>query len=106
MTLDNYIKLLDGVPMRLHFTDHAVGDRLVMDPVLEFEKRVTVLTLVVDEEDGRPVTKTLSVTAQNLAAQLSGYLSERIYRGYDFVLTRRGLGFATKYTVMIFPRPS
>ena len=104
MVLDNYVTLPEGVPVRLHFTDHAVGDRQVMDPLLGFEKRISVLTLVVDEQDGRAVAKTLSVTSQNLAAQLSAYLTERVYRGYDYTITRRGAGFNTKFTVMAAPR--
>lgn len=105
MTLDNYVTFVEGTPTRLHFTDHALQDRDIPDPLLGFSKRISTLVLVVDEQDGRPVAKTLSVTAQSLAAQLSGYLADRLYRGYDFVVVRRGAGFSTRYSVTAIPRP-
>ena len=104
MVLDNYVTLPEGIPVRLHFVDHTIGDRDVMDPLLGFNKRISVLTLVVDQQDGLAVSKVLSVTSQNLAAQLGAYLSEKVYRGYDFIITRRGAGFNTKYTVMAEPK--
>ncbi len=103
--LDNYVSFQEGVPKRLHFTDHALQDRLTPDPLLGFAKMLTVLVLVVDEEDGYKVSKTLSVTSGALAGQLSGYLVDRLYRGYDFVITRRGAGFGTRYSVTGIPRP-
>ncbi len=104
MVLDNYVAFEDGASKRLHFTADHLGDRPVRDPLLGVEKMLTVLVLQVDEEDGQPVAKLLSITSQNFAAQLAGYLPNQLYRGYDFIITRRGTGFGIKYTVIAIPR--
>ena len=105
MVLENYVVLPEGRPVRLHFTEHGMVDRDIPDPLLGFPKRVTTLVFLVDEEDGRPVAKSLDITAEGLAAQLAGYLVDQQYRRYDIIITRRGSGFGTKYTVVASPRP-
>ena len=102
--LDNYVQLREGVPTRLHFTAHRLGDRPLRDPLLGIDKVVTVLDLVVDEEDGARVSKVLSVTAQGLASQLQPYLQAEILPRYTFTLPRRGSGCATRYLVAAAPR--
>lgn len=103
MVLSNYVTFEEGIPRRLHFTDHSFGDKEILDPVAQITKKVTTLVLVVDREDGHAVSKTLSITSENLASQLAGYLSDRAYRKYDFSITRRGSSFATRYTVDVIP---
>jgi hypothetical protein len=102
--LDNVVQLREGVPKRLHFTDHAIADVEIQDPLLQRPKMVTRLTFTVDEEDGSPVAKTFSVLSERLAGDLGPYLPERAYRSLEFVITRRGTGFATSYTVLRIPR--
>lgn len=104
--LDNVVQLREGAPKRLHFTDHGIGDVEIQDPVMRVAKMVTRLTFTVDEEDGSPVAKTFSVLSERLAGDLAPYLPERAYRSLEFVITRRGTGFATSYTVLRIPRAS
>ncbi len=104
MVLENYVVFEEGVPKRLHFTDHHLGDRDMPDPLIGITKRLTVLTMVVDQEDGYPVSKILSITANSLASQLAGYLPDRSYTRYDWEITRRGAGFSSRYTVIATPR--
>ena len=105
MVLENYVTFEEGRPKRLHFTSHAVSDRRLRDPLTGLEKSMTVLAMQVDEEDGLPVAKLLSITSEGLAAQIQGYLSGEQYRAYDYTITRRGAGFGTRYSVTAIPRP-
>ena len=101
--LDNVVRLEDGVPKRLHFTAWSVGDREITDPLTRLVKRVSVLQLVVDREDARPVAKTLGVTSEALAAQLRPYLDAGAISLYEITITRRGSGFQTRYQVDVSP---
>lgn len=102
--LDNIVKLPEGIAKRLHFTSAAFQDRAIKDPVTQETKVVTVLVLVVDQEDGVTVAKTLGVTAEGLAAQLAPYLDAGRIGSHDFTITRRGSSFATRYAVEASPR--
>lgn len=100
----NYVVLEPGVPKALHFTDHAVSTAVLLDPLLGIEKPVRRLTFVVDEEDGRPVAKTYSITSSDHQAYFQDLLAEKRYGGYTFFITKRGDGFRTKYSVIQLPR--
>jgi hypothetical protein len=104
MVLENFVTFVEGVPLRLHFVDHSLADRVITDPLTGLAKRITTLQMVVDEEDGLPVAKVLSITSENLASQIAGYLPDKAYRAYYFTITRRGSGFSTRYTVAVNPR--
>jgi hypothetical protein len=105
MVLDNYVTFVEGRPKRLHLTDHSIAIKTIRDPVIQLDKPVATLTFVVDEEDGLRSQKIWSITAQGLAAQLSGYLPDRTYQRYDFVVTKRGAEFGIRYSVEAIPRP-
>jgi hypothetical protein len=41
--------------------------------------------------------------SENLANQFRAYLDKQLYRRYDFLITMRGTGYQTKYTVEAIP---
>lgn len=101
MVLANYVELQPGVPKRLHFTSHGLVTRDLLDPLLGRPKPVTSLLFTVDREDGVAVAKTLSVTSEKLAASLEPYLEGERYQALEFVITKAGAGFLTRYTVEV-----
>jgi len=101
MVLQNYVTLESGVPKRLHFAAGALVSREITDPLTKQAKTVRTLQFVVDQVDGRPEPTTFSVTAERLAAMLAPYLSEDRYRLYDFIITRIGEGFRTRYDMRV-----
>ncbi len=102
--LGNYVQFEEGIPRRLHFIGHTMVDRVIRDPVLQMDKPVTTLNLIVDELDGEKVTQVLSVLSENLASQLEPWTQGQRYLNNDFIITKRGTGFQTRYTVEVVPR--
>ena len=102
--LGNFVSFEEGVPRRFHFAGHTMVDKVIRDPVLGIDKQLTTLNLIVDELDGERVTQVLSVTSENLAAQLQPWTSGQRYLTNDFVITKRGAGFQTRYSVEVAPR--
>lgn len=103
--VENFVRLTEGIPKRLHFKDHAYVTRRIRDPVTGWEKNVTVLEFLVDFEDGRPVEKVFSVIQSKLEAALMPYLEGKRYRDYLFTITRIGTGFTTEFRVEVSPWP-
>lgn len=66
--------------------------RVITDTIFMRPKTIQSLLLLVDEEDGRPVTKTYSVVSEKLVGDLSGYLEGNRYRGYRFTLIKDAPG--------------
>jgi len=102
--LGNFVSFEEGVPKRIHIVGDTTVDRVIHDPVLNIDKPLTTLTLVVDELDGERVTQVLSVTSENLAAQLMPWTQGKRYLQNDFIITMRGAGFQRRYTVEVVPR--
>lgn len=103
--LMNYVELERDIPKRLHFTDHYYVEGDIWDKDLNKMKWVRRLIFWCDEEDEEPSAKTFSVLAQGLLGKLEPYLKDHDYRGYDFVITKRGERFVTQYSVEVIPRP-
>lgn len=103
---ENFVRLAEGQMVELHFTDHAIAPRTIVDPVTQLAKEVTTLTFVVDEEGGRPVAKTYSITSNQHMQDFGPYLEGRRYRDYTWVITARGSGFLRRYVTIRLPRPS
>ena len=103
--LENYVKLISGIPKRLHFKDHAFTTRRIRDPVSGFVKSVQVLEFLVDWEDGAPVEKIFSVIQAKLAAHFQPYLEGKRYRDYLFTITKIGEGFTAEFRVEASPWP-
>lgn len=102
--LENFITFQDGVPRRFHATDHAIVEREIIDPLLGIPKRVRSLMLFFDEVDGERRPASLSILSDDLANQLAPLLPERAYRTATLVITKRGFGFLTKYSLERLPR--
>lgn len=102
--LMNYITLEKDTPTRMHFTDHYYVEREIWDPDLGRTRWVRSLVLWCDELEGEPSARTLSVLATKLADLFAPYLEGNRYRTFDFVVTKRGEGFATVYTLEAIPR--
>ena len=103
--LENFVKLEPGIRKVLHFYDHVIVIREIMDPVLGKTKPVRSLTFFVDEEDGRPVKKTFSIIQEKLAAALAPYLPGKRYLDFNFAITKIGAGFTAEFEVEAIPRP-
>jgi hypothetical protein len=101
--LDNYVRLEEGITKELHFYDHYFAEREIRDPVTQRVKKVRVLIMRVDEEDGRKVDKEFSVMAEKLALQLMPYIQGGTYRNYKFRILKTGKGFTTEYTLTAIP---
>jgi hypothetical protein len=103
MAVENYVRLVEGIPKRLHFVDHTFVRRKIKDPETKFEKEVQVLVFRVDYEDGRKVDKTFSVIQQKLASFFTPYLPGKAYKDVLFTITRIGSGFTAEFTVETSP---
>ena len=101
--LDNFVRLMEGIPKRLHFKDHTYATRRIRDPITGWEKTVRTLEFLVDYEDGVPVEKVFSVIQSKLEAALRPYLEGKRYRDYLFVITKIGSGFTSEFRVEVLP---
>lgn len=105
MAIENYVRLVEGIPKRLHFKDHAYVVRRIRDPVTGWVKDVRVLEFLVDYEDGVPVEKVFSVIQSKLAAALAPYVEGKRYRDFLFTITKIGSGFLSEFKVEVSPWP-
>lgn len=102
--IENFIVLEPGVGRSLHFRDHAIVDRVITDPVLKERRTVQSLLFYVDEEDGRVVDKTYSIVSQKHAAEFTGYLEGKRYRGYVFTIIKDAPGTVPPRIAKVVPR--
>ncbi len=102
-SLGNFVQLSNDIPKRLHFTAWKIVEREITDPHTKSPKKAKVLQLDVSREDGIQVSKTYSVLSEKHAQQLAPYLENQSFLRFDFIITRRGRGFLTEYTVRIEP---
>ena|SRR4030042_50523 len=98
MVLDNYVRLVDNKPSRLHFVDHVLTTDTIVDPKTRQVKQVNRLVFQVDELDGRPVVSTYSILSDKHAKDFNPYLSGERYKNYDFVITVSGEGLRREYS--------
>ncbi len=103
--LANYIRLVPGLPSRMHFTDHYFIKREIADKETGKPKQIDSLVFYCNEEGGEPVSKTFSILSQKLAAHMEPYLPDNKYRGYDFIITQIGEGFLKDWNVQPIKRP-
>jgi hypothetical protein len=90
--IQNFVVLRPGVPVRLHFVDHRVLKRAIVDPVRGVQVERESLLLYVDKMDGVKVDLTYSVLSQKHAAEFAGYLEGKKYVGYEFVVVKDAAG--------------
>ncbi len=103
--MSNYIRLVPGIPTRMHFTDDYLVDREIKDQETGKPKRIKSLVFWVDELDGRSDSRTFSILSQKLSAHFEPYLKDKLYNRYDFIITQIGEGFLKDWNVQPILRP-
>ncbi len=103
MPLGNIVMLKSGIPERMHFASHIIEKRTITDPRTGNPALRNVLVFDVDRYNGQPSTAKFSTMAEKLYGKLEAYLSGQLYRGYEFIITQRGEGFRTDWTVEAIP---
>jgi hypothetical protein len=103
MPLGNIVMLDPDVPERMHFTDHTIVSRDITDPTTGRPATRKVLEFSVDRMNGQPAAAKFSTMAETLYSQLEPFLSGQVYRQYEFIITKRGGGYRTRYTVDRIP---
>ena len=101
--LENYIKLVPGVPVRLHFAAHAIVDKAITDPLTGLPGTRRSLVFNVDRENGVEVSKTFSTLAEKLAVFLEPDLFGERYKLYEYTITQIGFSFQTRFSVGKIP---
>jgi len=103
--LMNYVRVVAGIPARMHFTDDYWVEREIADKETGKPKRIRSLVFWVDELDGEDVARTFSILSEKLAAHMTPYLPGKRYGGYDFIITQIGEGFLKDWNVQVIKRP-
>jgi hypothetical protein len=103
MVLQNYLILQTGVPTRVHFIDHSIDTRTITDNITQRPKAVNALVFDLDRVDGVAKTGKFSTLSDKLANQFASYLKDHSYTKYEFIITQRGSGFMSSYTVQAIP---
>lgn len=98
--LVNFVRLEDGKPTRVHFTDHYWIDREIATGEGLPAKTVRSLTLQVDRLEGAPFFGTLSFLSVKAIEALRPFLPDKRYMSYEFVYTKEGSGFSTEYRML------
>ena len=104
MVLQNYVRLQQGVPARLHFYHVEKMVKTITDPLTLKPKSVQSLEFSVDELNGRPAVSTYSIISDKHAQDFAPFLVGEKFKEYDFVITMTGTGFRTEYQVQSIPR--
>jgi len=104
--LMNYVALEKDVPTRMHFTDHYLVEREIWDEKLGRFKTIKSLVFWVDQLNGEPTARTFSIVSETLASILRPSLPDHTYIDKEYVITKQGEGFATRYQVEVIPKTS
>lgn len=97
--MTNYVKLVSGVPTRMHFSDDYIVERDIQDPETGRIKRIRGLVLWVDRLGAKDCGKSFSVLSEKLRTQLEPFLKDKLYQKYEFIITEMGAGFYKDWTV-------
>lgn len=103
MVLQNYLMLEEGVPARVHFSDHVIEKRTITDPLTGQPTTRNVLVFDVDLLNGLPVFAKYSIMAEKHASQFAAYLEKKQYRDYNFTITMSGEGFRRSWSLQVIP---
>lgn len=101
--ISNYVSLVPGRMVRLHFSDHAILKRQIEDPIRHVQVERESLLLYVDRVDGAPVDKIYSVLSQKHAAEFAGYLEGKRYKAYEFIVVKDAAGTVPPRIVSVVP---
>jgi len=100
---ENWVILRPGERTTLHFYDHALVTKAITDPVTGRVKTVQSLTMYVDLQDDKKVSKMFSVISMKLAQAISAYIPERRYKEYLFLIEKPIEKFRPPYLVEVKP---
>jgi hypothetical protein len=103
MVLKNYVELQDGVPARMHYIGHSIVVKRITDKLTGLPSDKNSLVFSVDRLNGVEVLTTFSTLADTLAEQLMPYTEGRRYIGLEFIITKHGKEFQTRYSVEVKP---
>lgn len=103
MVLENYVKLVSGVPKRVHITGWRIVERDITDHTTGLPTKRKALVMDVDLEDGRPVAKEFSTLADKLASALFPDLESGVYSQVMYEITQVGVGYQTRFQVTKLP---
>lgn len=101
--IENFVVLKPGIPVTLHFSDHAVVKRQITDPIRGVPVTRESLLFYVDEKDGTKVDRVYSILSQKHAAEFAGYLPGKKYVGYRFTIIKDAPGFVPPRIVRVTP---
>jgi len=101
--IENYVVLKPGIPVTLHFVDHALVKREITDPVRKVGVTRESLMFYVDEVDGGKVDRVYSILSQKHAAEFAGYLPGKGYTRYRFTVIKDAPGFVPPRIVSVKP---
>ena len=100
---ENYVRLMEGIPKRLHFIEHKWVKKRIKDPETGWEKDVNALIFRVDWEDGLKVDKSFSVISTKLQQMFLPYLADNLYKRYIFTIIKHGAGYVTEFELRTEP---
>jgi hypothetical protein len=103
LPIQNFIVLRPGVQVRLHFTDHRVVKRSILDPIRGVQVERESLLFYVDKMDGNVVDLTYSILSQRHAAEFAGYLEGKRYTGYEFLIVKDAAGTVPPRIISVTP---
>jgi len=103
MVLRNFVELQEGVPAVMHFRDHWIERRNIVDPATRKEKGANVLVFEVDRLGGQEVSAQFSTLSEKLASTLAPLLEAKRYLNMTVIITKRGRGYATEYELQTTP---
>lgn len=98
---DRYVKLKEGEPKLLKFTDSYVMDKEIFDEVSKRTKKVKTIQLIVSHVNGKPVDMEFSVLSMKLIERLQPFIETGDILRRTFKITKHGTGFYTKYEVEV-----
>lgn len=101
--ISNFVSLMPGVKVRLHFHDHRIDKRIITDPVRKVQVERESLIFYVDKIDGQPASKMYSILSQKHAAEFAGYLEGKRYTAYEFVVVKDAAGFVPPRIDQVIP---
>jgi hypothetical protein len=99
VVLGNYVKLEPGIPKRLHLTSYVETNREITDPETKLTKTIHVWAFRCDQEDGVPVNKEFSVSADALAVQLQPMLPNNAFANWILEVTKVGSGRRAEFPI-------
>mgnify|MGYP001560853172 CR=1 FL=1 len=87
----------------MHFVSYIKTTKEILDPKTHILKTVTVLEFEVDRLNGQPVNSRYSITSEKHAADLDPDLGGDRYRGYEYIITKFGQLYQTRYSLDKIP---